>query len=119
MRTLVRPRDVISAVVRMHRKASWLASVPGHVRGFASLLLLVGLVTACAGKRDTINSPVECTDETKVCDDGSSVGRTGPFCEFDACPGSAEPVQPVSGNPCGEGGDCPKDDCAGDDCPSL
>lgn len=27
-----------------------------------------------------------CTDEAKVCPDGSAVGRTGPNCEFAACP---------------------------------
>lgn len=33
-----------------------------------------------------------CTQEAKLCPDGSSVGRTGPNCEFKACPG--EPTQP-------------------------
>lgn len=28
----------------------------------------------------------ECTAEAKLCPDGSSVGRTGPNCEFAACP---------------------------------
>ena len=27
-----------------------------------------------------------CTEEAKLCDDGSSVGRTGPNCEFAECP---------------------------------
>ncbi len=27
-----------------------------------------------------------CTLEAKVCEDGTSVGRSGPNCEFDACP---------------------------------
>ena len=31
-------------------------------------------------------SPVACTQEAKICPDGSSVGRTGPKCEFAACP---------------------------------
>lgn len=30
---------------------------------------------------------VVCTMEAKLCPDGSSVGRTGPKCEFAACPG--------------------------------
>ncbi|HEV8677526.1 MAG TPA: hypothetical protein VN701_01710 [Candidatus Paceibacterota bacterium] len=29
---------------------------------------------------------VACTMEAKLCPDGSSVGRTGPHCEFAACP---------------------------------
>lgn len=41
-----------------------------------------------------------CTEEAKVCPDGSSVGRTGPHCEFAACPGESgeggalKPVDP-------------------------
>lgn len=36
-----------------------------------------------------LNQPsrVACTMEAKLCPDGSSVGRTGPNCEFTACPG--------------------------------
>lgn len=30
--------------------------------------------------------PVACTQEAKLCPDGSSVGRTGPNCEFAPCP---------------------------------
>lgn len=30
--------------------------------------------------------PVACTMEAKLCSDGSYVGRTGPNCEFTACP---------------------------------
>jgi len=29
---------------------------------------------------------IACTAEAKLCDDGISVGRSGPNCEFDACP---------------------------------
>ncbi len=38
------------------------------------------------------DAPIACTEEAKVCPDGSSVGRTGPECEFAACPG----VPPVT-----------------------
>src|SRR3989344_4482933 len=33
---------------------------------------------------------IACTEEAKICPDGSAVGRTGPNCEFTACP----PVNP-------------------------
>src|SRR3989344_5081613 len=33
------------------------------------------------------DEPVMCTMEAKMCPDGSFVGRTGPNCEFAACPG--------------------------------
>lgn len=32
--------------------------------------------------------PVACTAEARLCPGGSYVGRTGPHCEFAACPGS-------------------------------
>lgn len=31
-------------------------------------------------------NPVVCTQEAKICPDGSAVGRTGPNCEFTSCP---------------------------------
>ncbi len=33
------------------------------------------------------NEGIPCTADAKLCPDGSSVGRTGPNCEFAACPG--------------------------------
>ncbi len=38
----------------------------------------------CPAKTTTL--PVACTMEAKICPDGSSVGRTGPNCEFTPCP---------------------------------
>lgn len=32
-----------------------------------------------------------CTEEAKVCPDGSAVARTGPNCEFAPCPGAMAP----------------------------
>lgn len=32
--------------------------------------------------------PVACTMEAKMCPDGSAVGRSGPECQFTACPGA-------------------------------
>ncbi len=34
--------------------------------------------------------PVYCTQDAKLCPDGSYVGRVGPRCEFAACPGGEE-----------------------------
>lgn len=34
--------------------------------------------------------PVACPLDAKICADGSSVGRTGPNCEFAACPGEED-----------------------------
>jgi len=35
-------------------------------------------------------SPVACTQEAKLCPDGTAVGRTGPKCEFEACPATTK-----------------------------
>lgn len=35
------------------------------------------------------NEGVMCTLDAKLCPDGSAVGRGGPNCEFDPCPGEA------------------------------
>ena len=35
---------------------------------------------------EPIDNVIACTEEAKICPDGSSVGRTGPDCEFAACP---------------------------------
>lgn len=36
--------------------------------------------------REGWNQPKACTEEAKLCPDGSSVGRVGPDCEFAPCP---------------------------------
>jgi len=62
----------------------------------ASVVLVVAIAAAYL-MWPTINTllpkptqPVACTAEVKLCPDGSSVGRTGPHCEFAACPGVAD-----------------------------
>ena len=56
----------------------------------------------CPGPRCTtlLPSPPDgyaCTMDAKVCSDGSSVGRTGPNCEFSPCPGEPGSQVPVPG----------------------
>jgi hypothetical protein len=56
-----------------------------------SLLILGFLFVVLAGiftwsKFHTEAQPMACTEEAKLCPDGSAVGRTGPQCEFAACP---------------------------------
>ncbi len=50
----------------------------GHVKGYVQDL--AGIIQ---------QRQVKCTKEAKICPDGSSVGRTGPNCEFAACPSSS------------------------------
>jgi len=42
--------------------------------------------TICPNSTPTENNQVACTMEAKLCPDGSSVGRSGPKCEFAPCP---------------------------------
>ena len=43
---------------------------------------------------------VTCTQEARVCPDGSSVGRSGPKCEFAACP-TITPEKKIQREMCG------------------
>ncbi|MBI5422284.1 hypothetical protein HZA44_04085 [Candidatus Peregrinibacteria bacterium] len=53
-----------------------------------ALILLVsgGLFTLQGCQKVEVKRPVACTEEAKVCPDGSAVGRTGPDCSFAPCP---------------------------------
>ncbi len=70
----------------------------------AIALTMAATTLACGPKADHANPPdvtgPACTEEAKVCDDGSSVGRQGPDCEFAACPGElADPEPTLDGEP--------------------
>jgi len=54
-----------------------------------SLILTTALASFISfGAPQTAQSEsVMCTMDAKLCPDGSAVGRTGPDCEFAACPG--------------------------------
>jgi len=63
--------------------------------------VLVGVITVSHFLSNTSGIPenevvAACTREAKLCPDGTSVGRTGPNCEFAACPlGDAIPSVPA------------------------
>ncbi len=65
---------------------------PSYEKGNILIFLLVGiLILAATGGafylgRQTSPKIKACTMDAKVCSDGSSVGRTGPNCEFAPCP---------------------------------
>ncbi len=55
----------------------------------AAIAYAIGLQFGNLGQGDkniSSTTPQACTEEVKICDDGSSVGRTGPNCEFAECP---------------------------------
>lgn len=61
-----------------------------------SLLIGVTLLTGCTSVPPATNtnngsssSAIACTLEAKLCPDGSYVGRSGPHCDFAACPGQS------------------------------
>ncbi len=49
----------------------------------------------------TQNTPVACTEEAKICPDGSAVGRTGPNCEFASCPAGNDQPLDCKSSECG------------------
>lgn len=53
----------------------------------------------CAAAPSASASPRACTEEAKICPDGSAVGRIGPNCEFAPCPSVAS----CAGGPCPSG----------------
>lgn len=53
----------------------------------AAVILVATLITGGAYfLNQQSNNKIACTQEAKLCPDGSSVGRTGPKCEFAKCP---------------------------------
>ena len=66
-----------------------------HWWKFVGPVMGLCLLSACGGKGNTETpiptepNQVACTMEAKLCPDGSSVGRSGPRCEFAACPGAS------------------------------
>lgn len=56
------------------------------ILGICAALVLVSFVGAYFLGKNNSNQQVACTQEAKICPDGSSVGRTGPQCEFSPCP---------------------------------
>lgn len=60
----------------------------------AALAISASLLVACAATSSTsppADGPAQgCTEEAKVCPDGSAVARTGPNCEFAPCPAAVK-----------------------------
>ena len=59
------------------------------------IIVLVVIFTGIYLYKNINPKPFEvmCTEEAKICPDGSVVGRSGPKCEFAACPGEALPLR--------------------------
>ena len=48
--------------------------------------IALGLLLRAPQSPEDKNQPQACTQEAKICPDGTAVGRTGPNCEFAQCP---------------------------------
>lgn len=51
-----------------------------------ALLAVAGIGYAMYAQIQSNTGEIACTQEAKICSDGSAVGRTGPNCEFAPCP---------------------------------
>ncbi len=64
------------------------------------IVLLIGIIAVGAvsfmifqREHTATEKQIACTEEAKLCPDGSAVGRTGPSCEFAPCPDAVTPTQ--------------------------
>jgi hypothetical protein len=66
------------------------------ITGIIAVLAITFILTSARPRSFTapIPQPIACTQEAKLCPDGSSVGRAGPRCEFAQCPSLVSPVIP-------------------------
>jgi len=60
---------------------------------FLSLFLII-LFSGCVQQ----NKPIACTEEAKICPDGSAVGRVPPDCEFAPCPSTTTTIKASTEN---------------------
>ncbi len=89
----------------MNKEKLVLGMITGLV-AIGSLIILVSLSMGSTSDRGEYVDPpdvgggqVACTQEAKLCPDGSAVGRTGPNCEFAECKAEPLPVDPVPTTP--------------------
>ncbi len=61
----------------------------------AVIVIAVGMYVAVFGIGAPSPGQKGCTMEAKICPDGSAVGRTGPNCEFAACPTATPTPSPT------------------------
>jgi hypothetical protein len=81
---------------------------------------LLVFIVACAPAQ-TVQEPAGCTEEAKLCPDGSSVGRVGPDCEFAPCPEAEQIFCTADVMECPDGSYVSRQppDCAFKPCPNA
>ena len=78
------------------------------------IIIILGIAAGIyfSSQKNKINKgDIACTEEAKICTDGSAVGRSGPNCEFSKCPeekiGSEEyRIEKVTGESCKKDKEC-------------
>lgn len=80
-------------------------AIPTFIAGTILVIALAGFAGYTVGNRSpktrvfpapTASQDAKgCTEEAKICPDGSAVGRTGPSCEFAPCPTTDNTITPT------------------------
>ncbi len=84
---LDRPRQIASSSIAAIKDAK--TALTNVVTALAqSLGVNIGDQHQTDNNGASSTEPVACTQDARMCPDGSYVGRTGPRCEFKACPGA-------------------------------
>lgn len=80
---LLPEKEIPAAIIEQKTKLSskWLI-----IGVAAAILFLISAISAFLLLQNNAGKQSVCTQEAKLCPDGSSVGRTGPKCEFSPCP---------------------------------
>ena len=61
------------------------------VLDMSRILFTLSLLFLFSIPAHALEPSIVCTQDAKLCPDGSGVGRTGPNCEFAPCPGETAP----------------------------
>ncbi len=80
------------------QKSELKKSLPKWPLIIVGVILLATLITGGYVLSKNQNKQMGCTTEAKICPNGSSVGRTGPKCEFSACPKAPTPTPDPTAN---------------------
>jgi hypothetical protein len=83
---------VVSVTTDLEKNSGIVTYEDGHVQEVKNFLYTVnnkGEIVSLT----IIDSQVACTQEAKLCPDGSTVGRIGPNCEFSLCPNTGSTSQ--------------------------
>lgn len=79
------PGSTTSSYIRITPNNPKYESIINQIIDSFSFTITPTITTTIIPTRST-KEPVMCTMDAKLCPDGTSVGRTGPNCEFSACP---------------------------------